>query len=146
MSHGCGLVLNKAGIDTLIVGAEIVEVREIHLDEERMMKMTNKYPDVTDFTGIYIRVTRGSKSVNVDIFDATKEELAHWISESYAKDPEFLVRLISYVEDQFNRVFCGKNPTKEQAEVIATVGLEFILSLRHILDSNEVQIVHKDTI
>lgn len=111
-----------------------------------MMKMTNKYPDVTDFTGIYIRVTRGSKSVNVDIFDATKEELAHWISESYAKDPEFLVRLISYVEDQFNRVFCGKNPTKEQAEVIATVGLEFILSLRHILDSNEVQIVHKDTI
>ena len=32
MSHGCGLVLNKAGIDMLIVGAE---VREIHLDEEK---------------------------------------------------------------------------------------------------------------
>lgn len=31
MSKGCGLVLNKEGIDTLIVGAEIVEVREIHL-------------------------------------------------------------------------------------------------------------------
>lgn len=35
MSKGCGLVLNKEGIDTLIVGAEIVEVREIHLEEEK---------------------------------------------------------------------------------------------------------------
>lgn len=33
MSKGCGLVLNKEGIDTLIVGAEIVEVREIHLED-----------------------------------------------------------------------------------------------------------------
>lgn len=32
MSKGCGLVLNKEGIDTLIVGVEIVEVREIHLE------------------------------------------------------------------------------------------------------------------
>lgn len=110
------------------------------------MKMTNKYPDATDFTGIYIRVTREGKPVSVDIFDATKEELGHWISENYAKDPEFLVRIIPFVEDKFNRVFCGKNPTKEQAEIIATVGLKFILSLRHILDSNEVQVVHKDTI
>ena len=33
MSNGCGLVLNKGGIDKLIVGAEIVEVREIHLED-----------------------------------------------------------------------------------------------------------------
>lgn len=55
-------------------------------------------------------------------------------------------RGINKVEDKFNRVFCGKNPTKEQAAIIANVGLEFILGLRHILDSNEVQIVHKETI
>ena len=111
-----------------------------------MIKMTNKYPDTTNFTGIYIRVTRDDKPVNVDIFDATKEELANWISENYAQDPEFLVRMIPFIEDKFNRVFCGKNPTEEQAAIIATVGLEFILGLRHILDSNEVRIVHKETI
>lgn len=33
MSNGCGLVLNKEGIDALIVGAEIVEVRKIHLED-----------------------------------------------------------------------------------------------------------------
>lgn len=33
MSNGCGLFLNKGGIDKLIVGAEIVEVREIHLED-----------------------------------------------------------------------------------------------------------------
>lgn len=68
------------------------------------------------------------------------------LKDSDITKPQFLVRIIPFVEDKFNRVFCGKNPTKEQAEIIATVGLEFILSLRHILDSNEVQVVHKDTI
>ena len=35
MSKDCGLSLSRAALNNLIVGAEIVEVREIHLDEEK---------------------------------------------------------------------------------------------------------------
>lgn len=38
MSKDCGLSLSRAALNNLIVGAEIVEVREIHLDKEKENK------------------------------------------------------------------------------------------------------------
>ena len=38
MSKDCGLRLSRAALNNLIVGAEIVEVREIHLDKEKENK------------------------------------------------------------------------------------------------------------
>lgn len=87
----------------------------------------------------------GFAQIVINIF-ITILEFITWRITALSVELECKKRGINKVEDKFNRVFCGKNPTKEQAAIIANVGLEFILGLRHILDSNEVQIVHKETI
>mgnify|MGYP000788811321 CR=1 FL=1 len=67
-------------------------------------------------------------------------EYSNWIDEDYSE------MVAKEVDIETVGQCTGYLDTKEQAAIIANVGLEFILGLRHILDSNEVQIVHKETI